>query len=478
MTGRILVVDAIPTNRIVMRVKLNAAFYETALAGTAAAAQQAVMRHRPDLVILAANLPDMPVRALCEKLRRGGAATRLPVMVIANDADPAERLGYLAAGADDVLERPIDDMVMLARVRSLLRARDAEAELRLREDTRRALGLAEEPAEFQGPADVAVVALGDTDGKRLVNGLSDHLRDRVRLVPADDILRDPDPRPDVIVLSEGTAPGTEGLTLLPQIRAGTETRLSGLIYLTHPHLRQGAASALDMGADEMLLRTPSDEELALRVRRQIARKRTADKLRANMRDGLRAAVADPLTGLYNRRYAIPHLARIAERAEQRGRGYALLLADLDHFKQVNDRYGHAAGDEVLVALATRLKQNLRAADLIARYGGEEFLIAMPDTGRAAAKATAERLCQVMTDAPVTLEDGRTIAVTLSIGVALGEPGGPPPTRLIETADRALYAAKDKGRNTVVMADTVTPLQLLRPAPGAGPVTPRRAVRDI
>ncbi len=472
MSGRILIVDTVPTNRILLRVKLSAAYYEVVQADSGAAALDLARKTAPDLVITAADLPDMSGRALCAALRRRGGSAHLPVIIVHHEDSPEERLNSLAAGADDVLSRPVDDLVMLARLRSLLRARDAEAELQLRDDTRRALGLAEQGSDFVAPALVRLVAptrLAET--KALLEGLRQRISDRIELVDPEDALRETTRPPDVLIIAESAGSGGEGLTLLPQLRASRHTRHAALIYVAQPHQRREAASALDMGANDLLCCGPQPDELAIRLKNQIARKRTNDRLRANMRDGLRAAVCDPLTGLYNRRYAVPHISRLADRATQQKRPYALLLADLDFFKQVNDEHGHAAGDAVLVTLAQRLKDNLRAADLISRWGGEEFLVAMPDADRSAAKRTAERLCQVMARQPVSLPGGKHLTVTLSIGVAIGKPESDAnPLDLIERADQALYAAKHKGRNTVVMADTVRPLP---PREGGTPAAPRK-----
>ncbi len=459
MTGRILVVDAVPTNRIILRVKLAAAFYEVAQAGTAAAALDLIKKSLPDLVIISSDLPDMAGRDLCAALRDAAQDMHLPVVIIHSDNLPEERHTSLIAGADDVLSRPLDDQVMLARLRSLLRARDAEAELQLREDTRRALGLQEDNPDFDHPALVAFVPVGDMPtGKSLTNELGDALGAQIELIKPDHALRERRPAPDVIVIAEGRGANGRGLTLLAQMRANSHTRHAALIYVAYPHQQREAASALDMGANDLLVNGPDVQELAIRLRKQIARKRTNDRLREDMRDGLRAAVTDSLTGLYNRRYTQPHLARLTDRATQRRRPFSLLVLDLDFFKKVNDKYGHAAGDAVLVTLARRLKDNLRPSDLIARWGGEEFLVAMPDTDRNSAVTIAQRLCQIMAQQPVTLPGGRRLTVTLSIGVSsLTIEGEETPDTLIEKADQALYAAKSQGRNTVVLADTVRPM---------------------
>ena len=202
-------------------------------------------------------------------------------------------------------------------------------------------------------------------------------------------------------------------------------------------------------------------EMALRARRLHKRREINDSLRATVRNGAEAAIRDPLTGLYNRRYALPHLDRIAEQSRQSGRPYAVMIADLDHFKRINDWHGHEAGDAVLTECARRLQSNMRAVDLVARIGGEEFLIVMPATGRAAARQAALRLCQKISQQPVVLpgHDGE-IDVTVSIGLALSSgigcdsPGGlglaETPEGLIKRADRALYRAKEMGRNRFML----------------------------
>jgi two-component system cell cycle response regulator len=469
MTGRILIVDSVPTNRIVLRVKLATAYYEVAQAGSGEQALASLRRTRPDLVIAADNLPDMSAQTFCARLGDHPLGRRVPVIAIHNHDDPDDRLASLAAGADDVLARPVDELVLLARLRSLLRARDAEAELALRDDTRRALGLGEAPLDFVQQARVLLVA---AQGAAMPEDLPETLRaalpHRFERAHPDDALRDRDPPADVIVLVEGAGATSEALALLPQLRSATRSRHAAIIYVARPHQRAQAAAALDMGASDLLSAGPDAQELALRIRKQAARKQTADRLRANMRDGLRAAVIDPLTGLYNRRYALPHLDRVAERAARRDRAFALMMLDLDHFKQVNDTLGHRAGDAVLIEIADRLRDNLRAADLVARYGGEEFLIVMPDTDADAARRTGNRLGRIIARTPVLLEDGSAVSVTASIGAAIGQPGTTMSAQnLIDGADRALYRAKELGRDRLEMAEAPRALpQAPAPLPDA------------
>jgi two-component system cell cycle response regulator len=194
------------------------------------------------------------------------------------------------------------------------------------------------------------------------------------------------------------------------------------------------------------------EEVVIRLRTQIQRKRMADRLRATMADGLRLALIDPLTGLYNRRYALPHITRIAERAQETGRSFAVMLLDLDRFKAVNDTYGHAAGDVVLAEVAQRIRNSLRGVDLVARIGGEEFLVALPDTALDAARGTAERLRRIIADRPIRLPGALgEITVTASVGLAMGGADGVAVEQVVDFADQALLGSKSEGRNLVTVS---------------------------
>ena len=165
------------------------------------------------------------------------------------------------------------------------------------------------------------------------------------------------------------------------------------------------------------------------------------------------AMTDPLTGLFNRRYAMPHMSRILEKSIVTGTPFAVMVLDLDHFKQINDSHGHSVGDQVLVEIAKRLKANVRNVDLLARVGGEEFLVVLPDTDIESAKIAAERLRRVTEEAPVYISKNvKPIAVTTSIGVSIGGLDGPAPVAvetMVDRADQALMGAKTTGRNQVI-----------------------------
>jgi two-component system cell cycle response regulator len=250
------------------------------------------------------------------------------------------------------------------------------------------------------------------------------------------------------------------LRLIATLRASAGTRHAGVLVLQTTPDAGLAANALDMGADDLMTDGFEPEELALRLSILLKRKRREAHSRATIRSEANAAGHDPLTGLHNRRYAMPHLSQLAANATATGRPLAVMVADLDYFKKVNDDFGHAAGDAVLIELAKRLQKELRASDMVARIGGEEFLIILPGTPPDKAREMALRLCDEVGGTPFKVPSHATpIPVTISIGLALGGPAqgqSRPQTiqagaDLLDQADKALYSAKMRGRNRVTLS---------------------------
>ncbi|SDW39173.1 diguanylate cyclase domain-containing protein [Allgaiera indica] len=461
MSGSILIVDGVATSRIVMKARLGQAFYSILQAVDGGAGLKLARSERPDVVLIDHSLPDMDGTEFCARLRSDPETATLPVVMLGAKGHPEDRLAALEAGADDYLTRPLNEALLLARLRSLVRAGEIEAELQLRDDTCRELGFAESAAGPEKPARVALVADAQDDGVVWRTALAAQLDTAVDLLPRADVLSEVPGRPvaDVFVLAIGASVGpglgsvAGALDVMSELRSRAATRHAAILVLLPRGGPAAAAIALDLGAGDVVTGPFDPREIALRLGHLIARKRRLERLRACVSQGLRLAVTDPLTGLYNRRYALPHLARIAERADSSGRRFAVMVLDLDRFKRINDTWGHSAGDEVLVRVAERLARNLRAGDLLARIGGEEFLVVLPDADLPTAQQLAERLCRLIEAAPAVLPNGAEITVTLSIGLAIGDPtqpGGTDGRSLLDRADHALLAAKAEGRNQVTI----------------------------
>ena len=468
MPGRVLIVDDLATNRIILKVRLGAAYYDVSQAGGIAEARRLIESSHPDLILLGARgggderaAADLGQRVaqLCSDPLGGPAA---PVIVLLDHTARADRAAALRAGAADVMSRPLDEGLLLARLRSLMRQRLTDRDLHHHCLTAQAGGFAERPGAFDPPGEVAVIAQQKAEARKLQVRLAANTRHGLRMMSAQEIMcpglraasaAPARPRPpDAFVMQLETAPAEDGPRLLSELRADPETR--GCPVIAHLPAGQWALAAQlhDLGAGDVVFSNTDPEEIALRLDRQLADKRRLDGLRDRLQDGLQAAVTDPLTGLYNRRYALSYLDNLLIPGPAGAEGFAVMVADLDHFKLVNDRLGHTAGDTVLCHVAQRLKAGLRRDDLIARIGGEEFLIIVPGTTQEAAHRIAIDLCGRVGDTPFALPGptGPT-RVTISIGLALAHQGGTPASDIIEQADRALYRSKAEGRNTVRFA---------------------------
>ena len=242
------------------------------------------------------------------------------------------------------------------------------------------------------------------------------------------------------------------LRLCSSIRSFDETRLTPILAVVRHGDTRKLVRALDIGVNDYLARPVDRNELIARVSTQLRRKRYVDQLRSSFQASLEMAVTDQLTGLYNRRYLASHLSAMFDRAFWTGRPLSILMLDIDHFKQINDTYGHDAGDKIIQEFAERISGAVRGIDLACRYGGEEFVIAMPDTELAFAQVVAERLRQEIAASRFLVNGARDeLAVTVSIGLSSTETGPDDDTaqKLMKRADDALYEAKSNGRNQVV-----------------------------
>lgn len=462
MPGTILIVDDLATNRIALKSRLAAACYDTVQARDGTTGLRLAREEAPELILLDLALPDMPGTELCAKLKADPETRDIPVLMLTAEHDRAAPALALRAGADDFVTRPIDDAMLLARIRSLLRARETAEGLRLRDASLQEAAMAEaadgffEAAECfdRAPARIAIVAAQRETAMAWRRALAPLVDAQFTICDRAGALDAQAPAPDVFVISADLEGPRDGLRLMSDLRARARTRRAAICIVLPPDAREAGPMALDLGASDLLEARFDPEETALRLSAQIKRKRQSERLRDQLRSGLRLAVTDPLTGLYNRRYAETHLARIAERARETGKRYAVMMLDLDRFKSINDTWGHAAGDAVLIEVARRLRDNIRAVDLLARLGGEEFIVAMPETRLGSARLAAERLCRVIEEEPVPLPGGvGAVTVTMSIGLALsdGTPeggGSDSAERILDRADRALLAAKSAGRNKV------------------------------
>jgi len=253
--------------------------------------------------------------------------------------------------------------------------------------------------------------------------------------------------PEMLLL-DWVMPGIDGLELCRRIRECRTCSYQYILLLTGKGEKRDVITGLEAGADDYLIK-PFDQD-ELRARLQVGQ-RILDLQRELIatREELRLqATHDALTGIWNRRAVLNLLDQEIERSKRSQKIIGVLMLDIDHFKKINDTYGHQIGDEVLREVAKRIRNNLRAYDLVGRYGGEEFLVVTTDCRKYKVEETADRIRQAICSTPI-LTASLAVSVSSSIGVSVIEAGGSSQAALI-AADQALYMAKNGGRNRVWM----------------------------
>ena len=410
MTARVLVVDDILANIKLLEARLTAEYFEVLTATSGPEALTICAQGLCDIVLLDVMMPGMDGFEVCRRLKGDPQTAHIPVVMVTALDQPSDRLKGLEAGADDFLTKPINELALLARVRSLVRLKSVTDELRARAIASRDLGfgdpLAEAAADNGLGGRILIIDDRDSSSSRMIETLA----------AQHTVLHEPDPQralftatdesPDIAIVSLDLS-GFDGLRLCSQMRSLERTRHISVLMLAEADDNGRILRGLDLGVHDYIVRPIDRNELQARVRTQIRRKRYADRLRNNVHASFELAIVDALTGLHNRRY--------------------------------------------LREVAQRIRISVRAVDLSVRMGGEEFVVVMPDTPAATAEIVAERIRRRIEEAPFAIDQGRDpIPVTVSIGVAVVSGPTEGARGLLKRADEALYIAKSSGRNRVIL----------------------------
>lgn len=296
----------------------------------------------------------------------------------------------------------------------------------------------------QQPPPLVLVVDDDNDIRYLITQVLQRHGCRVhQAVDADAALAFCESDPVDLAVVDIELPGMDGLELLRAMHDRFSDKHIPVVLVTARALASDVATGLGLGASDYLRKPFETTELLARIDAALKIKRLQDQLRRQNTELDRLTRSDSLTGVYNRRHLDDQLDSHWRDGRRHGHPLAVLMIDVDHFKQVNDRHGHPYGDHVLQVVARRLQHGLRAGDVLGRWGGEEFLVIAPRTGRSGAVRLAERLRAAVAATPAN-RDG--ITITVSIGVTAT--AQTEPAALIDAADTALYRAKTTGRNRV------------------------------
>jgi two-component system cell cycle response regulator len=452
MTARVLVVDDVPANVKLLQARLSAEYFDVITAMSGDEALAICERAKCDIVLLDVMMPDMDGFEVCRRFKAGPTTHHIPVVMVTALDQPSDRVKGLQAGADDFLTKPVSEIALIARVRSLARLKVMTDELRMRALASRDIGVTggEREALTEAGRNGHILLVDDRpfSYEHMAAILAGEHSVDIEADPNAALFRAADGNYDLLIVSLALV-DFDGLRLCSQVRSLARTRNTPILAIADADENARLVRGLEIGVNDYLFRPIDKNEILARVRTQIRKKRYTERLRDSVQTSIELAITDALTGLHNRRYLETHIAGLVEQALSRDQPLAVLVLDIDHFKLVNDTHGHDAGDEVLREFALRVRKAIRGIDLACRYGGEEFVVVMPETDLAAATAVAERLRRRIASEPFPIQQGaQGIDVTISIGIAaLG--GNDDAASVIKRADQALYRAKHNGRNRVV-----------------------------
>ena len=452
MTARVLVVDDLAPNVRLLEAILTAHYFQVSTAASGLECLAKVEAESPDIVLLDVMMPGIDGFEVCRRIKSNPVTAHIPVVMVTALGRPSDRVTGLESGADDFLTKPVDDIALLARVRSLVRQKMLVDELRLRESTAQRVGLLPpvgSRTEVWPPSRILLVE----DRRTLADCLTRVLPPAMKISSvetSEDAIRMVREEAFDLVLISLTMAGVDGLRLCSQVRALDQGRQLPILVVSSEDQRPELTQALEIGVNDYLTRPTDQNELVARVRTQLRKKHYADRLRHGLQLSFEMAITDELTGLHNRRFMSHHLDSLVTSARVTSKPLAFVILDIDLFKSVNDNHGHDIGDEVLKEVARRVEACVRESDLSCRYGGEEFVVVMPDTNAECAFTVAERLRKSIESAPIKVSrEPGALGITVSIGVSALNGADDNAKGLLHRADQALYRAKHSGRNRVI-----------------------------
>lgn len=453
MTATVLVVDDVEANVKLLEAKLFSEYYVVLTAESGLQALDVLKNNKVDVILLDVMMPELDGFETCRRIKENPETAHIPVVMVTALSDVEDRVKGLESGADEFLSKPIDDTALFARVKSLSRMKSVIDELKLRNKTNEELGGT--IFEFGGDdfSDKQILIIDDdvVQARNIKAHLS-NLSGKIHVTtnPNDLINPTDDNLPDVIIIS-AQLDEEDPLRIVVMLKSKEQFKNAAVMMLTEEENIPLVIKGMDLGVNDYFMYPVDKSELIARVKTQLRRKKFQDDLRSEFEETVDLSIKDGLTGVFNRRYFDSHLSQMMEKSKESRSPFCLMIIDMDHFKKVNDQYGHQSGDEVIKSVINLLKKAFRVTDLISRYGGEEFTVILRDAdieeGKVIADRAREKVANLKCHIPATDDP---ITQTVSIGIAQYDINENT-QEFIERVDKALYEAKETGRNKVVVA---------------------------
>jgi two-component system cell cycle response regulator len=452
MTARVLVVDDVEFNVKLLDTKLKQDYYQVYTASNGKEAVAKAKEIKPDIILMDIMMPEMDGFEATRIIKSDPELSFIPIIIVTALNAQEDKVRGLEAGADDFLTKPINDHALMTRIKSLVRLKVMDDELRLRDQTGREFGVIQNNQESRNKLEGANILIIEDDKLQfdiMKSKLATKAINCIQKENIDDFIKGVDTMDYSLIIVSTLLLENDGLRFCSELRSLDKYRHTPILILIDESDEVTLTRGLELGINDYLLSPVEANEFLARCITQIKRKKYQDELKHNYLSSIQQSIIDGLTNLYNRRYLETHIRNMIDNSKFAPNSVALLMVDLDHFKQINDAYGHQSGDAVLTEIAQRLGSNLRITDLCARYGGEEFVVILTGITVEMAQSIAERIRSTVESKPFTIpSEPFSISCTLSIGLTFLV-NGDNLDELILRADKNLYKAKETGRNKIV-----------------------------
>ncbi len=454
--NRILIVDDDPLNVKLLAAKLASEEYEIIRAYSGKDALEKVERELPDLILLDIMMPELDGYEVTKRLKDSPRTKNIPIILVTALHGADDKTRGLELGADEFLNRPVDTAELQARVNSLLSLKRYEEQLQSRIQSEKMFSTIPEQKETTKEKTLLLVEDDDVSANLILNFLKGQPY-KIESFTDGTLVVDRAKKGDIdLILLDILLPGMDGFEVCQHLKGMAQTQNIQIVMLTCLKDTKSKVRGIELGVDDFLVKPIDKEVLIARVNALLKKKEYFDKLTSDYERALHSAITDKLTGLYNHAYFKQYLKLEIERSLRQNHSLALILFDIDDFKEYNDVLGHLVGDEILKELAQLINRTIRKIDMAARYGGEEFAIVLPYTDMKGAFVAAERFRQAVESHPFSYKSSLpSKTLTISVGVASFRADVKTAENLVGRSDEALYKAKKEGKNRICIFDDIS-----------------------
>jgi two-component system cell cycle response regulator len=451
---KILIVDDEPVNQRLMEAMLPPANYEVFFASNGEEGVAKVYEIFPDVILLDVVMPKKDGFAVARELKNDPDVRNIPIILVTSLEGIESRISGLDAGAEEYLTKPVRAVELLSRIRSMLQLKEYREQLLNRRQSEALFVETKVEGEKVSKENermpcVLLVEDNEIDANIIHKVLQNESLNIETVKKGEEAVARVISGGIDLILLDIILPDTDGFDICKRLKSKDVAKDIPIVVITCLDDIDTKITSVKLGVDDLLVKPINPRELKARIKVLMEKKNQFDTLRSHYESAINSAVVDSLTGLYNHGYFKNFLSLEIKRSQRQSYPVCHLMVDIDDFKQCNDIYGHAVGDEILQKVGNLIREEIREVDFIARYGGDEFAIVLPYSDRNGAIKVAYRIQNSLSSIEISKEIRRDFkGVTVSIGIAEYPSDADSFNEMIQKADEMLYKAKKRGKNQI------------------------------